>query len=179
MNPTAMASQSGRATCGEAPAGPSRTRQRIQRTGKVSVPRMTAIIRGIGRAARTWVRTSAGLTPLRAHSRSATETRIPTTAASNRRGAAVATAGSGLGKRQGNEVEQLLQQWLKRGEAGVPGELGRDLLPDRISPLQRGVAPVTQSGDQHRWSLRACGLLSLLDSVVDQAPESSRSGGPF
>src|SRR3954447_7325048 len=180
MNPTAIACQSGPPLSAEFPAPVSRTRQRIQRTGKVSVPRMTATISGSGRAARTWVRTSAGLTPRSAHHRSAPETTTPAAAGNHRRSAAGPTACSGFGKREGNEVEQLLQQWLKRGEAGVARELGGDLLPDHVGPLQRGMSPIEERGDGHRWGVRIRAGSNVLPSgLIDQPAKSGCGGGPL
>src|SRR5215212_1594820 len=127
MNPTATACHSAPAEPCEPGASPSSTRQRIQRMGKVSVARRTAIASGPGRAARTSRRTSDRLTPRNAQNRSATETIRPMAAGISRR-APVRDSASGVGKRKRNEVEQLLEQRLNLRQAGVVLELGGDLL---------------------------------------------------
>ena len=54
---------------------------------------------------------------------------------------------SGFGKRQRDEVEQLLQQRLDRLEAAVPGQLVGELLADGVGPLERGPAAVAERAD--------------------------------
>ena len=61
-------------------------------------------------------------------------------------------AGSGFGKRQRDEVEQLLQQRTDRFKTAVPGELVGELLSHGVGALQGGPAAVTKDAylDGHR-----------------------------
>src|SRR5689334_11896804 len=102
----------------------------------------TAARSGCNRALRRCRATSSRWTPLSAQTRSRTEIAAPRRVESVRRPPPAWATRSGLGKRERDEVEQLLQQRLDGGEAAVPGQLVRELLADHGGPLQRRPAAV-------------------------------------
>src|SRR5688572_20990553 len=142
MKPSAMACQSGPAGNARPLSSRRRRRQRTSRKGKANVARTTAPRSGPGRAAAIWRSTSKRLTPRRAQRSRPTD--IPRTRTAGRdrrnlsRGEITRPGGleSGFGKRERNEVEQLLKQRLQGFQTGVAGELGGDLVANDVGPFQ-------------------------------------------
>src|SRR5512147_1485431 len=102
----------------------------------------TAATSGASRASRRWRMTSDRCTPRSAQTRSATASATPMTADSVRR--PPPEGRSGFGKRQRDQVEQLLQQRLNGLEAPVAGQLLGELLAHRVGPLERGAAAIAE-----------------------------------
>src|SRR5215207_2537138 len=96
--------------------------------------------------------TSEKCTPRSAHTSSATATATPMSADTVRR--PPPDGRSGFGKRQRDEVEQLLQQRTDRFETAVPGELIGELLAHGVGALQGGPPGVTEDADLDGHRLR-------------------------
>src|SRR5882724_1962551 len=107
----------------------------------------TAASSGPSRAFRRCRTTSSYCTPRSAQTRSRTEIATPTRVESVRRPPPAAATGSGLGKRERDEVEKLLQERLDGREAAIPGQLVRELLADHSGALQRRPAAVADHAD--------------------------------
>src|SRR3954468_9959504 len=111
MKPSATACQSGPAGYGRPLSRGKRSRQRMSRSGKASVARITARVSGPACEARISRQTWCTLTPRIDQSRSAMEIATPTTTGSARR-AAARVVRSGFDKREWNEVQELLEEGL-------------------------------------------------------------------
>src|SRR6266850_4662874 len=105
----------------------------------------TATRRGARWAFRRWRMTSERCTPRSAQTSSATASATPMSADTARR--PPPDARSGFGKRQRDEVEQLLQQRTNGFEAAVPGQLVGELLAHGVGALEGRPAAVAEDAD--------------------------------
>ncbi len=83
---------------------------------------------------------------------------------------------SGFGKRQRDEVEQLLQQRLDGLEAAVPGELVGELLADGVRALERRPAAVDRAPRSRSSTVSGSAAAGVVAASARPTSASSEAG---